>query len=101
MHVDLHDSILRPLGAQARIARFKLVYRGAGNRKGPGRCRSGRRSGQEADRPVWAGQGKSGGYRTLVATQKGRRWFFLYGFPKNERSNVDKDEVEALKTLAA
>jgi hypothetical protein len=47
------------------------------------------------------GQGKSGGYRTLVATQKGRRWIFLYGFPKNERSNVDKDEVEALKTLAA
>jgi hypothetical protein len=46
------------------------------------------------------GQGKSGGYRTLVATQKGRRWIFLYGFPKNERSNIDKDEVEALKKLA-
>lgn len=47
------------------------------------------------------GQGKSGGYRTLVATNKGNRWVFVYGFPKNERSNIDKDETEALKKLAA
>lgn len=47
------------------------------------------------------GQGKSGGYRTLVATNKGNRWVFVYGFPKNERSNIDKDEAEALKKLAA
>lgn len=48
-----------------------------------------------------SGQGKSGGYRTLVATNKGNRWVFVYGFPKNERSNIDKDEAEALKKLAA
>jgi hypothetical protein len=47
------------------------------------------------------GQGKSGGYRTLVATNRGNRWLFVYGFPKNERSNIDKDEAEALKKLAA
>ena len=47
------------------------------------------------------GQGKSGGYRTLVATNKGNRWVFVFGFPKNERSNIDKDETEALKKLAA
>ena len=47
------------------------------------------------------GQGKSGGFRTLVATNKGNRWVFVYGFPKNERSNIDKDETEALKKLAA
>ena len=47
------------------------------------------------------GQGKSGGYRTLVATNKGIRWVFVFGFPKNERSNIDKDETEALKKLAA
>jgi hypothetical protein len=47
------------------------------------------------------GQGKSGGYRTLVATNKGTRWVFVFGFPKNERSNIDKDETEALKKLAA
>jgi hypothetical protein len=48
-----------------------------------------------------SGQGKSGGFRTLVATNKGARWVFVFGFPKNERSNVDKDEEQALKTLAA
>ena len=47
------------------------------------------------------GQGKSGGFRTLVATNKGSRWVFVFGFPKNERSNIDKDEAEDLKKLAA
>lgn len=42
------------------------------------------------------GQGKRGGFRTLVATNKGTRWVFVYGFPKNERSNIDKDEEDAL-----
>lgn len=48
-----------------------------------------------------AGEGKRGGFRTLVATNKGTRWVFLFGFPKNERSNIDKNEEEALKKLAA
>ncbi len=47
------------------------------------------------------GQGKSGGFRTLVATNQGNRWFFVFGFPKNQRSNIDKDEEAALKKLAA
>ncbi len=47
-----------------------------------------------------AGQGKSGGFRTLVATTRGDRWVFVFGFPKNEHSNIDKDEREALKKLA-
>ena len=47
------------------------------------------------------GRGKSGGFRTLVATNKGNRWFFVFGFPKNARSNIDKDEEDALKKLAA
>jgi hypothetical protein len=47
------------------------------------------------------GQGKSGGFRTLVATNKATRWFFVFGFPKNARSNIDKDEEDALKKLAA
>jgi hypothetical protein len=29
-----------------------------------------------------AGRGKSGSTRTLVATNKGTRWFFMYGFEK-------------------
>jgi len=46
------------------------------------------------------GQGKSGGFRTLIATNRNSRWVFVYGFAKNERSDVDKDEAEALKALA-
>ncbi len=46
------------------------------------------------------GEGKSGGFRTLIATNKGDRWIFIYGFPKNERSNIDRDEEKQLKTLA-
>ena len=47
-----------------------------------------------------AGRGKRGGARTLVATNKGTRWFFLYGFEKNDRANITDDELEALKSIA-
>ncbi len=47
-----------------------------------------------------AGRGKRGGARTLVATNKGNRWFFLYGFEKNDRANITDDEQEALKDTA-
>ncbi|AUB43028.1 Toxin HigB-2 (plasmid) [Nostoc flagelliforme CCNUN1] len=46
------------------------------------------------------GKGKSGGFRTLVATNNEDRWFFIFGFSKNERSNIDKDEESALKMLS-
>ncbi len=36
-----------------------------------------------------------------MATNRGNRWVFVYGLPKNERSNIDKDEARALKKLAA
>src|SRR5258708_7805294 len=47
-----------------------------------------------------AGSGKSGGYRTLLATNLRERWVFLYGFAKNERDNVDDEELSKLKSLA-
>lgn len=47
-----------------------------------------------------AGRGKRGGARTLIATNKNNRWFFLFGFEKNERSNISVEEKEALQTLA-
>ncbi len=46
------------------------------------------------------GQQKRGSFRTLIAANKRNRWIFVYGFFKNERSNIDKDE-EALKKLAS
>lgn len=46
------------------------------------------------------GRGKSGSTRTLVATNKGDRWFFVFGFEKNERDNIKSEELEALQLLA-
>ena len=46
------------------------------------------------------GMGKSGSTRTLVATNKGSRWYFVFGFEKNERDNIEPDELAALKRLA-
>jgi len=48
-----------------------------------------------------ASRGKSGGVRTLVATNRGSRWFFLFGFEKSERGNVSDGELEALRAIAA
>jgi hypothetical protein len=47
-----------------------------------------------------AGRGKRGGARTLVATNKGNRWFFVYGFEKNDRANIDASELEAIQDIA-
>lgn len=47
------------------------------------------------------GSGKRGGFRTIVATNLKSRWFFIYGFAKNERDNIDEAEEAALKELAA
>jgi hypothetical protein len=47
-----------------------------------------------------AGQGKRGGYRTLVAYRSGRRAVFLFGFAKNERENVSPGQLEDLKAAA-
>ena len=46
------------------------------------------------------GRGKSSGARTIVATKFGRRWIYLFGFEKNERSNIDSSELKALQELA-
>ena len=46
------------------------------------------------------GKGKSGGVRTIVATKLADRWFFLFGFSKNERANIDPTELKALQEMA-
>lgn len=47
------------------------------------------------------GQGRSGGYRMLIAYRIGRRAVFLYGFAKRERENIDDDELRTLRELGA
>ena len=46
------------------------------------------------------GQGKSGGYRTIIAYKEMDKAIFIYGFSKSERNNLDKDELDSLKKLA-
>lgn len=45
------------------------------------------------------GRGKRGGARVVVATNRGDRWFFLYGFAKNERDHLDADELLGLQAV--
>ena len=47
-----------------------------------------------------SGSGKSGGFRTLLASNLHDRFVFLFGFAKNERDNVDDDELADLKRIA-
>ena len=46
-------------------------------------------------------QGRSGGYRMLVAYRAHGRAVFLYGFAKNEQENVGSDELLSLREIAA
>jgi hypothetical protein len=46
------------------------------------------------------GQGKSGGFRTLIVFRAGARAIFVHGFAKNEKDNIERDELVALKKLA-
>ncbi len=46
------------------------------------------------------GQGRSGGFRVLVAFRIRDRAVFLYGFAKNERDNIDPVELADLRELA-
>ena len=48
-----------------------------------------------------AGRGERGGGRTVGATNKGNRWFFVFGFEKNERDNISDAELQALQDYAA
>jgi hypothetical protein len=45
------------------------------------------------------GQGKSGGYRTVIAYRRGELAVFLYRFAKNERANLDDDELTDLQRI--
>ena len=48
-----------------------------------------------------SGQGRSGGYRTVIAFRRLDRAVFLYGFAKSEKGNVGITDLVRLKKLAA
>lgn len=45
------------------------------------------------------GKGKSSGFRTIVVYKVEEKAIFLYGFGKNEKSNIDKQELHYFKKL--
>lgn len=46
------------------------------------------------------GRGKSGGARTLLAYRSDDKSVFIHGFAKNDKDNISKKELQALKKLA-
>ena len=47
------------------------------------------------------GQGKSGGYRVIIAYRQSNRVVFLFGFAKKDKDNLDFDELAVLRRGAA
>ena len=45
-------------------------------------------------------EGKSGGYRAIILYRQGDKAFFIYGFRKSERENINEVEERAFKELA-
>ena len=46
------------------------------------------------------GQGRSKGYRTIVLFRRGAKAFFVYGFSKSQRANINADEAKQFKEAA-
>ena len=47
------------------------------------------------------GQRRSGGYRMLIAYRSGNRTVFMFGIAKNNRGNIDEDELATLQEIGA
>lgn len=47
-----------------------------------------------------AGRGKSGGVRTILFYQKGKKLIFCFGFEKNQQGNLTSSESKMLHKLA-
>ena len=82
-----------------RIADYSL--REAIERAGRGTIDADLGGGIIKQRVARIGQGRSGGYRTLIAYRAGTRAVFLYAFAKNERENIDPDELLTLREIGA
>jgi len=48
-----------------------------------------------------SGQGRSGGYRMLIAYRSGNRAVFMYAIAKNDRGNISEDELATLREVGA
>jgi len=46
------------------------------------------------------GEGSAAGYRTIVIFRRGTKAFFVYGFAKSSRANIDDHEKKQFKDAA-
>jgi hypothetical protein len=46
------------------------------------------------------GQGRSGGYRTIIVYRTKTRAIFVFGFAKSDKANLEPDELEGYRKLA-
>ena len=46
------------------------------------------------------GEGRSGGFRTIVLFRRGELAFFVYGFAKSDRANLRRNELATFRLLA-
>lgn len=46
------------------------------------------------------GEGRSKGYRSIIVFRKGKRAFFVYGFPKSAIGNIAADDEAQFKKMA-
>ena len=51
-------------------------------------------------RVALGGRGKRSGARTIVATNFGNKWIYIFGFEKSERGNIEASELKALQELS-
>jgi len=47
-----------------------------------------------------SGEGKSGGYRVIVFFRSEERTFFIYGFAKSDKGNINRKELQGFKNRA-
>ena len=46
------------------------------------------------------GQGRSRGYRTIILSRRGAKAFFVYGYSKSQRANINDEEKQQFKEAA-
>lgn len=82
-----------------RIANASLTE--AIDRAGRGQIDADLGGGVIKQRVARAGQGRSGGYRALIAYRSKSRAVFIFGFAKNELDNIDDKQLATLRETAA
>lgn len=95
----LQEQTVRPLCPQERNLRCRSLP--AIRNANRGLIDADLRGGVIKQRVARKGEGKSGGFRTLILFKVGELAFFVHGFAKNDRANIEVDELLAFKKLAA